>query len=177
MQALLVVDIQKGLTKRRGFYNTDLFLSTVNAAIEYYCSRDLPVIYIQHINKMLMPDTVDWEIDDRVRRCSGGIVLQKRHGNGFTDTELHTILRSKKVEEILVCGLSTQHCAKATCIGGVKNGFSVSILKNGHSNWAKDAESLVAKTERDLSAMGVKTEPVHQKIEINSTPYQSAFNL
>ena len=160
MRALLVVDIQKGLTKRRGFYNTDHFLGTVNAAIEYYCSKDLPVIYIQHINKMLMPDTVDWEIDDRVTRCSGGIVLQKKHGNAFTDTELHTILTSKKVEEILVCGLSTQQCVKATCIGGVKNGFSVSILKDGHSNWAKDAETLVTKTEGDLSLMGVKIQPV-----------------
>jgi nicotinamidase-related amidase len=160
MKALLVVDIQKGLTKRRGFYNTDLFLSTVNAAIEYYCSKDLPVIYIQHINKMLIANTVDWEIDDRVARCSGGIVLQKRHGNGFKDTELLPILRSKKVNEILVCGLSTQHCVKATCIGGVKIGFSVSILKDGHSNWAKDAENLVTKTENDLSAMGVNIQPV-----------------
>jgi nicotinamidase-related amidase len=160
MKALLVVDIQKGLTKRRGFYNTDLFLSTVNAAIEYYYSNDLPVIYIQHINKMLMPDTVDWEIDARVTMCSGGIVLQKKHGNAFTDTELLAILRSKKVDEILVCGLSTQHCVKATCIGGVKNGFSVSILKDGHSNWAKDAENLVTKTENDVSAMGVKIQPL-----------------
>jgi nicotinamidase-related amidase len=160
MKALLVVDIQKGLTKRRGFYNTGLFLSTVNAAIEYYCRKDLPVIYIQHINKMLLADTVDWEIDDRVGRCSGGIVLQKKHGNAFTDTELHTILRSNSVEEILVCGLSTQHCVKATCIGGVKNGFRVSILQNGHSNWAKDAENLVTKTEDDLSAMGVTIQPV-----------------
>lgn len=106
-----------------------------------------------------MPNTSDWEIDDRVTRCSTGIVLQKKHGNAFTDTELHTILTSKKVEEILVCGLSTQHCVKATCLGGVKNGYSVSILKNGHSNWTKDAENMVTKTESDLNFMGVKTQP------------------
>ncbi|MFP4557215.1 MAG: isochorismatase family protein [Bacteroidales bacterium] len=156
MKALLVVDIQKGLTKRRGFYNTELFFRTVNAAIEQYSSKGLPIIYIQHINKMLLPNTTEWEIDDRVTMCSNGIVIQKKHGNAFTNTHLDSILKSKNVDEILVCGLSTQHCVKFTCLGGVKNGFCVSILKNGHSNWAKNAAELVNNTENELTSMGVK---------------------
>jgi len=156
MKALLVVDIQKGLTKRKGFYNTDLFFRTVNSAIKHYSSKGLPTVYIQHINKMLIPNTTDWEIDDRVTMCSEGIVLQKKHGNAFTNTDLDSILSSKNVDEILVCGLSTQHCVKFTCLGGVKNGLSVSILKNGHSNWAKNAAELVSKTENELTSMGVK---------------------
>jgi nicotinamidase-related amidase len=156
MKALIVVDIQKGLTKRRGFYNTDQFFRTVNSAIEHYRSKGLPIIYIQHINKMLIPNTTDWEIDDRVIMCSEGIVLQKKHGNAFTNTDLDSMLKSNHVDEILVCGLSTQHCVKFTCLGGVKNCFSVSILKNGHSNWAKNAEELVSKTEEELASMDVK---------------------
>jgi nicotinamidase-related amidase len=156
MKALIVVDIQKGLTKRRGFYNTDQFFRTVNTAIEQYRSKGLPIIYIQHINKMLIPNTTDWEIDDSVIMCSEGIVLQKKHGNAFTNTDLDSMLKSNHVDEILVCGLSTQHCVKFTCLGGVKNGFSVSILKNGHSNWAKNAEELVSKTEEELASMDVK---------------------
>lgn len=156
MKALLVVDIQKGLTKRKGFYNTDLFFRTVNSAIKQYSSNGLPIIYIQHINKMLIPNTTDWEIDDRAIICSQGIFLQKNHGNAFTNTDLDSILSSKNVDEILVCGLSTQHCVKFTCQGGVKNGLNVSILKNGHSNWAKNAAELVNKTENELTSMGVK---------------------
>lgn len=156
MKALLVVDIQKGLTKRKGFYNTELFFSTVNYAIKQYSRKGLPIVYIQHINKMLIPNTTDWELDDRVIMCSEGIVLQKKHGNAFTNTELESILSSKNVDEILVCGLSTQHCVKFTCLGGAKNGLSVSILKDGHSNWAKDAAWLVSKTENELTLTGVK---------------------
>ncbi len=167
MKALLVVDIQKGLTKRRGFYNTDLFFSTVNSAIEQYRSKGLPIVYIQHINKMLIPNTTDWEIDDRVIMCSEGTVLQKKHGNAFTNTDLSSLLSSKNVDEILVCGLSTQHCVKFTCLGGVKNCFSVSILKDGHSNWAKGAEELVCKTEGELNLMGVKILEL-DKIQVTS---------
>lgn len=156
MKALLVVDIQKGLTKRRGFYNSELFFRTVNSAIEHFRSNGLPIVYIQHINKMLIPSTTDWEIDNRVTMCTEGVVLQKKHGNAFTNTDLDSILSSKNVDEILVCGLSTQHCVKFTCLGGVKSGFCVSILKNGHSNWAKNAAELVNKTENDLTLMGVK---------------------
>ncbi|MFO8022968.1 MAG: isochorismatase family protein [Perlabentimonas sp.] len=156
MKALLVVDIQKGLTKRRGFYNTELFIKTVNSAIELYSSKGLPIFYIQHINKMLMPNTTDWEIDNRLIMCPEGIILQKKHGNAFTNSKLDSILSLMGVDEILVCGLSTQHCVKATCLGGVKNRFNVSILMNGHSNWAKDASDLVKKTENELSLMGVK---------------------
>ena len=156
MKALLVVDIQKGLTKRKGFYNSNLFCKTVNSAIEHYSSNGLPIVYIQHINKMLIPNTTDWEIDDRVNICSEGTILQKKHGNAFTNTDLDSILSSKNVDEILVCGLSTQHCVKFTCLGGAKNGLSVSILKNGHSNWAKNAAELISKTEEELNSMGVK---------------------
>jgi nicotinamidase-related amidase len=169
MKALLVVDIQKGLTCRKGFYNKTQFFNTVNAAIDFFREHNLPIIYIQHINKMLLKGTTDWEIDSRVKITPNDLILQKEHGSAFQNTDLLNILKQNGVDKILVCGLSSQHCVSATCLGGVKNGFRVFILENGHSNWTKNAEETVALVEKKLQENGVKIVNLQYLSSLNDT--------
>ena len=52
-------------------------------------------------------------------------------------------------------GLVTHGCVAATSLGGLKNGFGVRLLRNGHSLWGKDAEAKIASTEAELAEKGV----------------------
>lgn len=169
MKALLVVDIQKGLTCRKGFYNKTQFFNTVNGAIDFFREHHMPIIYIQHINKMLLKGTTDWEIDSRVKITPTDLVLQKEHGSAFQNTDLSNILRQKGVDEILVCGLSSQHCVSATSLGGLKNDFKVFILEKGHSNWTKNAEETVTLVENKLQENGVKIANLQYLSSLNET--------
>jgi len=156
MKAFLIVDIQIGLTQKKDLFNETSFFETVNSALEKYRESGDLIIFIQHNNKQLIKGEKDWKIDARLAMNTNDIYLQKQHGNAFKNTELKSLLESNKVKEILVCGLVSHGCVQATCIGGKEAGFITALLKNGHTNWNKDAEIKISKTESDLEKKGVR---------------------
>ena len=45
-----------------------------------------------------------------------------------TSTELEELLRERGIERVVVCGLATDYCVKATALDAVRLGFSVLLL-------------------------------------------------
>ncbi|MCK5147805.1 isochorismatase family protein [bacterium] len=156
MKALLIVDVQNGLTKKKTLYNESCFLETINAAIKEYHDLGYPVIFVQHNNKALKFGTSDWKINNQLYRKKEDIVLHKQHGNAFLKTDLKFILDNKKIKEITVCGLVSHGCVKATCIGGLNERDTINLLKNGHTNWNKEATRKIDSTEKELNQIGIK---------------------
>jgi nicotinamidase/pyrazinamidase len=72
----------------------------------------------------------------------GPVVLKGSHGedgySGFTmrdpvsgetiPTELEALLRERGVERVVVCGLATDYCVKATALDAKNLGFDTSVL-------------------------------------------------
>jgi nicotinamidase-related amidase len=155
MKALILIDIQNGLTKKRPLHNEKFFFDTINNAIKNYRESGSKIIFMQHNNKQLKYNSADWEIDERIDKQEIDIVVQKNHGNGFLNTDLKQILLDAKIKAITVGGLVSHGCVKATCLGGLSEGFEILLLKNGHTNWNKDAESKIEETENELIIKGV----------------------
>ena len=156
MKALLIVDVQKDLMDKK-IYNKKLFITTINNAIASYESKKDSIVFIQHNSKMLTKDTNDWEIDNSLVYTGNYKRVQKAHGNAFEKTELKEYLKEKDIKEILVCGLVSHGCVRATCIGGKEEGFIVKILKNGHSCWSSDAKERIESVEKELEALGISS--------------------
>jgi nicotinamidase-related amidase len=156
MKALLIVDVQKGLMDKK-IYNKELLITTINNAISSYESKKDSIVFIQHNSKMLTKDTNDWEIDNSLVYTGNYKRVQKVHGNAFEKTELKEYLKEKGIKEILVCGLVSHGCVRATCIGGKEEGFIVKILKNGHSCWSSDAKERIESIEKELEALGIRS--------------------
>ncbi len=51
--------------------------------------------------------------------------------SGFEGTDLAQQLNRLGVEELIVCGLATDYCVKATVLDGIKNGFGVTVVEDG----------------------------------------------
>jgi nicotinamidase-related amidase len=162
MKALLIIDTQKGLTIKRNVYNLQHFILTINKAIDDYREAGFLIVFVQHNNKILPHGEPDWEIDDRIHFRGSDLVIQKHHGDAFKKTALNNLLKDKKVTEILACGLTSHGCVKATCIGGLKNGYKTSLLKQGHSNVNKDANNKILLAEETLKELGIEAIS-HQK--------------
>lgn len=156
MKALILIDIQNGLTKTKNLYQEELFFYTINSAIEVYRKLGLKIIFVQHNNNQLQKDTLAWEIDQRVGKLENDWEIQKEHGNAFQDTGLKIVLSELGINQITVGGLVSHGCVKATCLGGLAEGYDISLLKNGHTNWNKDAKEKIEKTENELVKAGVK---------------------
>jgi len=99
----------------------------------------------------------NWEIASEITVNEGAVSFQKFHGNAFQETGLHEYLISKKVAQIIVCGLVTHGCVKATCLGGIELGYKVSLLRNGHSCWGSDAIARINNIEEELMKSNVPT--------------------
>jgi len=48
-----------------------------------------------------------------------------------TPTELESLLRDRTVRTVVVCGLATDYCVKATALDAVRLGFATSVLADG----------------------------------------------
>lgn len=154
-RALLVIDVQNGLTKKKSIYNYNLFIATINQAILKFRNKAEIIIFVQHNNKILIPGSFEWEIDYSVKKFSGDPIIQKKQGDAFKSPELIMLLRSFNVNEIIVSGIASNGCVKNTCLGGKNHGFVIKLLKNGHTNWHKSAVQISEKTMSELSALGI----------------------
>ena len=155
MKALILIDIQNGLIIKRTLHNEKLFFDSINNAIKNYRESGSKIIFVQHNNKQLKYNSFDWEIDERIDKQEQDIVVQKKHGNAFQKTDLKHILLENKIETITIGGLVSHGCVKSTCLGGLSEGFEISLLKNGHTNWNKDAERKIIESENELIKKGV----------------------
>lgn len=156
MKALLVVDVQNGLVVR-GLHEKDRFLASVKDAVEKARRKGLFVAVIQHTNKQLVENTESWKVYPGIGILPSDFAMEKNHGNAFEKTDLKAVLAKKGVRDVMVCGLVSHGCVRATCLGGLEAGFGVSLLRHGHSCWNTDAEVKMDATEKELSNMGIKT--------------------
>ncbi|MBN2818863.1 MAG: isochorismatase family protein [Bacteroidales bacterium] len=156
MEALILMDIQCGLTRKKSLYNAKLFLDTVNSAIKAFRLSGSKIIFVQHNNTLLKKNTNDWEIDPILDKQEYDIVIQKIHGNAFHDSDLKAILSKFGINDITISGLVSHGCVKATCMAALAEGLKTSLLKNGHTTWNKDAKIKIDQTEKELIEKGVQ---------------------
>jgi nicotinamidase/pyrazinamidase len=73
-------------------------------------------------------------------------------------TELEDVLRKAGIERIVICGLATDYCVKATALDGVRLGFGTTVLTNG----VRAVELAAGDGRRalgEMAASGVGLEP------------------
>jgi ureidoacrylate peracid hydrolase len=64
--------------------------------------------------KLLTKGGWDYEIVDALKPDPGDIIVPKPRYSGFAGTALDSILRSRRIETLLVCGVATNVCVEST---------------------------------------------------------------
>jgi nicotinamidase-related amidase len=156
--ALLIIDVQNGLfQKSTPVYQAERLLENIRALGERARAAGAPVIYVQHTDPRWLAKGMDtWPIHPGVQPQPGDRVMDKTHPNSFEDTPLEGELDALGVGVVVVAGLVTHGCVKATCQGAKKLGFRAVLVSDGHSNFNKEPEPLIAETHAKLAAEGVE---------------------
>jgi nicotinamidase-related amidase len=151
--ALLVVDVQKGLfAKSTSIYHADQLLDNICSLIDRAHRSSVPVFFIQHSTKNnLIEGSDDWFLHPRLIPQAADQVIQKHHGSAFEDTSLGRELEARDIGTIVVTGLVTHGCVKATCLDAHRIGYRVILARDGHSNFHKQAEQVIAEWNEKLS--------------------------
>lgn len=155
--ALLVIDVQAGLfTKPTPLYNAAQLLANLNSLVERAHAAGVPVIYVQHSDKnFLVKDSPAWQFHAEIRPQAGDLIVHKQHGNAFEDTCLEAELARLNVGHLVVTGLVTHGCVRATCLGAQKAGYRVTLVSDGHSSFSDKAAALIEEWNTKLSQAAV----------------------
>lgn len=59
------------------------------------------------------------------------ILISKQYPSGFFGTSLASTLHYLKVDTLLLCGVTTSGCVRATCIDSISHGFVTLVVEDG----------------------------------------------
>ena len=83
---------------------------------------------VQHTYGADFPPSLD---ASRIRRVvTKGSRVEKDAYSGFEGTDLVTILRQEGVTRVVVCGLATDYCVRATARDALTEGFEVLVVED-----------------------------------------------
>ena len=158
VSALFVIDVQQALFSRpTPIHDAETLLNIINSLIDRWDQAGGLIVYVQHSNKnLLAKGTTGWQIHPSIRVVEAGVRVYKLHGNAFEETELSSTLASRGIEQVVITGLVTQGCVKATCLGALALDYRVVLVKDGHSNYRKDADKIIKMWNRKLVEKGVR---------------------
>ncbi|MEI6308711.1 MAG: isochorismatase family cysteine hydrolase [bacterium] len=157
--ALLVVDVQWGLFQRATpMYHPEEVLANINILVDQAHRDGVPVIYVQHANEGTLVRGSDlWQLHPAIQPLEHEQIVHKRRPNAFDETSLDQELRARGVQQLIITGMLTQGCVRATCIGAHELGYQVILVEDGHSNFSKRALWIIRYWNRTLKESGIVT--------------------
>ena len=143
--ALVVVDMINGFTDPACPLGSDCpeVVSANVKLLHEFRQRSLPVyfttvvyhdtnqarVFRQRVDalNLLTPDSVWVQLDDRLARAPGEELLEKQWASAFHKTDLDTRLRARQIDTLVVTGLTTSGCVRATAVDGLQYDYQVLV--------------------------------------------------
>lgn len=159
--ALLIIDVQQGLFEQANpIHRAGELLQNINTLIERARAAGVPVIFIQHSNdEGMVRGSAGWQLHPELKPLPGEALIHKRFGNAFEDTNLAQVLQQDQVSGVVIAGLVTHGCVKASCLGALELGYRVTLAGDAHSNYSKQAAELIAGLNQKMAAKNVMVKP------------------
>ncbi len=152
-QALVIVDLQNDFCPGGSLAvpDGDKIVPVVNDLIEQFSRAGLPIFAIReqhpgnHVSfkaqgGLWPPHCIqntpgarfhpDLRLPDNVIIISKADSPERDAYSGFEGTDLEALLREAGVDHIVVCGLATDYCVKATALDGLRAGLGVTVVED-----------------------------------------------
>ena len=162
---LLVVDVQVGAfdgRKTNPIEDSEFFLSNLVNILAIFRERKLPIVYIQDCGKIggaFEKGKPQWEIHPKICPLPEELVVFKEDSDAFSNNALIEYLSECLTEEIIICGLHSEGCVKATGLSAKSRGFRTIIAKGIHARNPTSFNSIEQINEEFLR-LGLEVESI-----------------
>jgi|GEM_PF-1990142 len=140
---LLVIDMQNDFLAPKGYYGLKKDISPMIEAkenLERFIKRlfwKIPIIFIQAeyepqqfgAGKLICLKN-SWGQNMVFDTKYATQVIKKNFHSAFSNPELKKYLQKNHIDEILISGVTTENCVRATALDSIKNGFKTILLKD-----------------------------------------------
>lgn len=168
---LVVWDMQKGIASRAT--NMDEMVPKVAELLAAYRARKLPIVFSQHTTPpegwenpsmersmvrrgrapgsfRLLPGMPEWEILPELKPQENELVLAKTTPSFFEGTPLTSLLRFRKVESLVLTGVSTEGGILGTARHAVNLGFHPIVIEDAVGSMTAEAHAKGIRTLRSM---------------------------
>jgi nicotinamidase-related amidase len=131
--ALLIIDVQQGFDEPVWRARNNLQAEeNIAMLIAAWRRAGRPVIHVQHMsrepNSPLRPGQPGNDLKETVQPFAGEPVIQKQVNSAFIGTDLEGRLRAKGIRDLVIVGLTTNHCVSTTARMAGNLGFQTVVV-------------------------------------------------
>jgi nicotinamidase-related amidase len=124
-------------------------LTKLKSLISAFRERNLPVIYTKHVHHpnnldsgimgwwwkgMCLEDSPESEIHRDITPLLSEKVVLKHRYSAFYNTDLETVLRCLKIEDLIISGIMTNMCCESTARDAYYRDYRVFFLADGNGS-------------------------------------------
>ncbi len=149
---LIVVDMMAGFTDPASplGHSCEPTVQSVCVTIDAFRKHSLPVYFTVVIYRdaaeasvfrrklpalnLLTPDSKWTSLDVRIVPKENETVIEKKWASAFHQTDLAALCRSQGLDSIVVVGLTTSGCVRATAVDAVQYNFATVVLEDAVSD-------------------------------------------
>jgi len=132
--ALLVVDVQRGFDDA-GYWgprNNPGCEENIAALIADAREHRWPVVYVRHDSdeehSPLRPDHPGNAFKDVVSGAPDVLISKRTNSCFYGDPNLHEWLQTRKIDQLVICGITTNHCCETTARMAGNLGYGVRFV-------------------------------------------------
>ena len=128
--ALIVIDVQNGFDDPRwGARNNPQCESHIIAALDAWRNADLPVVLVRHDSTSptspLAPGQPGNDFKPGVAGTAALTISKHTNSAFYGDPSLESWLRDNGITDVVICGITTDHCCSTTARMAANLGFTV----------------------------------------------------
>ena len=137
MQALLVIDMQRGLfegAKKR--FDAENVIKRINSLIDKARQKKIPIIFIRHNGPPedgLELNSEGWQILPELHKDSSDMTIEKTCCDSFCGTNLKEELDKLGVDKLIITGCCTDFCVDSTARQAASLGYEVTVASDAHT--------------------------------------------
>ncbi|WP_420582983.1 cysteine hydrolase family protein [Reichenbachiella sp.] len=143
-KALLLIDIQDGLDQLE-FYggqrnNPDAEINCCRL-LQRFRDQNRPIFHVKNnstnTDSPLHPSNPGNEIKAIVAPIQGEPVIEKQTNSAFIDTELKELIDQQEIKDLVIIGLTTEHCVASTTRMASDLGYQVQVVSDATAAFNK----------------------------------------
>ncbi|MDF0715065.1 cysteine hydrolase family protein [Muricauda sp. 334s03] len=144
MIALVLIDIQIGL-QEVAFYGTERnnpeAEKNCGRLLQFFRERQLPVFHVKHnstnIDSPLYPHKMGNEFHPAVKPLINEPVFEKNVNSAFIGTDLEISLKAQNITDLVIAGLTIEHCISTSVRMASNLGFNVVLVSDATAAFDK----------------------------------------
>jgi nicotinamidase-related amidase len=154
---LLIIDPQNDFFSASN-PNAGAFEATIpviNQAIALFRERGWSIVFVQHTSNRLPARSQPWLIDERFDCRPTDTRIFKTTGNAFWNTGLDSLLRSIRIDTVVISGYIAEQCVLSTLRGAEERGYQAVLLEGGIAGMDDRYTQFTMEISNRISAEGL----------------------